>query len=85
MREYFKQFLESQERVPALAVVEREYVLAVLERYRGNRRRTSEVLGISLRALQYKLKRYKAEGHDVPHNLSLIKYALKLDEYNGQP
>ena len=46
--------------------MEKELILKTLERMEGNRTRTAEVLGISLRSLQYKLKHYtKAVKPDV--------------------
>ena len=41
--------------------MEKELILKTLERMGGNRTRTAEVLGISLRALQYRLKDYAVE------------------------
>ena len=41
-----------------LAEIEKEAVLAALERNQGDRRRTAAELGISLRTLQYRLKDY---------------------------
>ena len=38
--------------------MEKELILKTLERMGGNRTRTAEILGISLRALQYRLKDY---------------------------
>lgn len=38
--------------------MERELILKTLERMESNRTRTAEILGISLRSLQYKLKHY---------------------------
>jgi DNA-binding NtrC family response regulator len=61
---------------PPLAAVEREaggffgkslreleewYILETLKRFRGNRTRTAKFVGLSLRGLQYKLKRYDTE------------------------
>ena len=40
--------------------MEKELILKTLERMEGNRTRTAEILGISLRSLQYKLKDYEA-------------------------
>ena len=46
--------------------MEKELILKTLERMEGNRTRTAEILGISLRSLQYKLKDYEqAVGRDV--------------------
>ena len=39
--------------------MEKELILKTLERMEGNRTRTAEILGISLRSLQYKLKDYE--------------------------
>ena len=39
--------------------MEKELILKTLERMEGNRTRTAEILGISLRSLQYKLKHYE--------------------------
>ena len=39
--------------------MEKELILKTLERMGGNRTRTAEILGISLRSLQYKLKDYE--------------------------
>ncbi len=41
--------------------MEKELILKTLERMDGNRTRTAEALGISLRALQYRLKSYAVE------------------------
>ena len=41
--------------------MEKELILKTLERMSGNRTRTAEILGISLRALQYRLKGYAME------------------------
>ena len=39
--------------------MEKELILKTLDRMEGNRTRTAEILGISLRSLQYKLKGYE--------------------------
>ena len=49
------------ENVPAgltMKEMEKELILKTLERMDGNRTQTAEILGISLRSLQYKLKHY---------------------------
>jgi two-component system response regulator FlrC len=43
--------------------IEREHILQVLRTVNGSRRRAVELLGISERALRYKLKSYREEGH----------------------
>jgi len=50
----------------SLREVERRYILTTLERVRGSRTQAAKALGISLRALQYKLKAYSLEsfGHE---------------------
>ena len=45
-----------------LAEVERDHILKVLQQTDGNRRKAIEILGISERALRYKLKEYKEQG-----------------------
>jgi two-component system response regulator FlrC len=45
--------------------IEREHILQVLRTVNGSRRRAVELLGISERALRYKLKSYREEGHVV--------------------
>jgi len=45
--------------------IEREHILQVLRSVNGSRRRAVELLGISERALRYKLKSYREEGHAV--------------------
>jgi two-component system response regulator FlrC len=45
--------------------VEREHILSVLRSLGGNRRAAIEVLGISERALRYKLKAYRDQGFDI--------------------
>ncbi len=47
---------------PSLAEIEKQAILQTLERCGGDRRRTAEALGISLRTLQYRLKEYGLVG-----------------------
>jgi two-component system response regulator FlrC len=42
--------------------VEREHILKVLAEVNGSRTKAVEILGISARALRYKLKSYKEAG-----------------------
>ncbi len=55
----------SQHQVESVSVgltmkeMEKELILKTLERMEGNRTRTADILGISLRSLQYKLKDYE--------------------------
>ncbi len=46
--------------------VERELVLQTLTRCNGNRTRAARVLGMSIRALRNKLRKYSADGIYVP-------------------
>ena len=41
---------------------EREHILEVLRRVNGSRKQAIALLGISERALRYKLKQYREEG-----------------------
>ena len=45
----------------SLAQVEKEYILKTLKSTGGNRSQTARLLGISLRGLRYKLKRYNSQ------------------------
>jgi two-component system response regulator FlrC len=45
--------------------VEREHILKVLAQVGGNRSKAVQILGISERALRYKLKSYKEAGFEV--------------------
>jgi two-component system response regulator FlrC len=45
---------------------ERDLILSTLRDLDGNRKLTSEKLGISARTLRYKLAKYKDEGISIP-------------------
>ena len=47
----------------SLEEVERQHILAALDRNRGNRNATAAELGISLRKLYYRLAQYQKQGH----------------------
>lgn len=51
--------------IPPLEVTEREHILCALALHKGNRVHTARALGVSLRCLRMKLKRYEADGHEV--------------------
>ena len=56
----------AQERGAAtLREIERDHILASLQRNEGNRQETAEELGISVRTLYYRLGEYQKEGFDV--------------------
>jgi len=48
-----------QAEIRALAVVEREQIIRTLDHFHGNRQRTAEALGIGVRTLGLKLKKWK--------------------------
>jgi DNA-binding NtrC family response regulator len=48
---------------PTLDDIERQTILAALERHRGNRAATAAELGISLRTLYYRLAEYQRQGY----------------------
>jgi len=54
--------ITSPESSGLLAQVEKKAILDTLSRHKGDRRATSEELGISLRTLQYRLKEYGIAG-----------------------
>jgi two-component system, response regulator FlrC len=49
-----------------LALIERELILQTLRHNYGNRTRSAEWLGISLRSLRDRIRSYRRYGHDVP-------------------
>jgi two-component system response regulator HydG len=51
--------------VPQLEHIERQAILEALERHHYNRTETAKALGISRRALLYKLQRFRSEGYKV--------------------
>ena len=50
----------------ALVAIECELILQSLIRYRGNRTRAAEVLGISVRSLRDRVRTYRHQGECVP-------------------
>ena len=46
----------------ALAEIEKEVILSTLDRFKGHRVRTAGALGIGVRTLGMKLKRWKEDG-----------------------
>jgi DNA-binding NtrC family response regulator len=52
----------NRDEVRPLRDVEREYVLAALEAFAGNRSHTARALSISLRGLQYRLRKWRQES-----------------------
>jgi DNA-binding NtrC family response regulator len=54
----------------SLKEVERVLILQTLDDFEGNRTRTALLLGISVRCLRDKLRRYKDQGFVVPQSLS---------------
>jgi DNA-binding NtrC family response regulator len=49
-----------------LALVERELILQTLRAHRGNRTRTADLLGISIRSLRDRIRNYRSRGDDIP-------------------
>jgi DNA-binding NtrC family response regulator len=49
-----------------LARVEREFILQTLRSHQGNRTRTADRLGISIRSLRDKIRTYRRYGESVP-------------------
>ena len=47
-----------------ISSLEREHILRVLSQVNGNRKEAISILGISERALRYKLKAYKEAGYE---------------------
>ena len=51
-----------------LTEVRRKIIIGTLERFEGNRTRTAEALGVSLRTIRNKLRDYRERGIDVPES-----------------
>lgn len=50
----------------SLAALERQHILAILDRHQGNRAATAAELGISLRTLYYRLAEFQRDGYLSP-------------------
>jgi Fis family transcriptional regulator len=50
----------------SLAHLEREFILQTLRRSQGNRTRSADLLGISVRSLRDKLRNYRGQGENIP-------------------
>jgi DNA-binding NtrC family response regulator len=48
-----------------LAEAERQLIFATLNRYQGNKKKTAEVLGVSLKTLYNRLTEYRANGNGI--------------------
>jgi two-component system response regulator FlrC len=66
-----------------LAIVEREFILQTLKSHRGNRTRTADLLGISIRSLRDRIRNYKSQGEDVPAPESACAQAPAEASYSG--
>lgn len=60
---YQSSIKNNMERTPKLEDIEREAILKALQRNRHNRTETAKELGISRRALTYKIQRYIQQGY----------------------
>lgn len=65
--------------------VEREAIMDALEYCGGNRTRAAEALGISLRALRYKIRQYQAQGHWIPEADGRVQYGTYSEAQNERP
>jgi two-component system, response regulator FlrC len=66
-----------------LAAVERELILQTLRSHRGNRTRTADLLGISIRSLRDRIRNYRGQGEDVPAPESACAQAPAEPRYGG--
>ena len=55
--------IEQTEAAATLRDIERQHILAALERHKGNREVTAKELGISVRKLYYRLAEYQQQGY----------------------
>jgi two-component system response regulator FlrC len=66
-----------------LALVERELILQTLRTHQGNRTRTADLLGISIRSLRDRIRNYRSQGEDVPAPESACAQAQAEQPYSG--
>lgn len=61
-----------------LSLIIARVILDRLASFEGNRIRTAESLGMSIRAFRNHLKRYAREGYTVPPNLKSAYYVSRI-------
>jgi DNA-binding NtrC family response regulator len=66
-----------------LALVERELILQTLRAHKGNRTRTADLLGISIRSLRDRIRNYRSRGDDIPAPESGGAQAPEEHRYSG--
>jgi two-component system, response regulator FlrC len=66
-----------------LALVERELILQTLRAHKGNRTRTADLLGISIRSLRDRIRNYRSRGDDIPAPESGGAQAPAEHRYSG--
>jgi DNA-binding NtrC family response regulator len=59
----------------SLAHIERELILQTLRHSQGNRTRSADLLGISIRSLRNKIRDYRDQGESVPTPTAPQKHA----------
>ena len=60
----------------SLARIEREFILQTLRSHQGNRTRTADRLGISIRSLRDRIRTYRRYGESVPdHSITCLACA----------
>jgi hypothetical protein len=64
---------------PKLADIERDHILATLALCEGNRTRTANILGISVRCLRNRLHKYAGNGFGVPQPKTGVVTEPRLD------
>ncbi len=62
--------------IKTLEELQRDYILAVLKFFKGNRTKAARPLGITDRALRHKLQKYKTQGFDVQPPPIRRKYGI---------
>jgi DNA-binding protein Fis len=64
-----------------IALVECELILQTLRYNQGNRTRTADLLGISVRSLRDKIRHYRDQGHSVPEPRSQSDEEISVTKY----
>jgi len=75
----FREGLPMEDIRPRLADIEREHILATLALCEGNRTRTANMLGISVRCLRNRLHKYAENGFGVPQPKTGVMTEPQLD------
>lgn len=69
--------------IRTLDEMERMTIMEVIAHFQGNRTKTAQTLGISLRNLRLKLARYRALGFHVPEHGNSLNQRKRMEALNA--